>query len=213
MGKSNTIHEVNLSLKNPTFLGGGRGFQLQNIFQNLSLYVKRSHISSSLSCSQRRLARNYMQIDPISKYGHQSLPIWLSFIRQHFTQRILLPNLTGIKPQLKGCKTHLLLHTMAWFYVIYSYVISKWRSIRSVGINQYDITMATHDITMGNDVGSDSHCKITMGNDLASDIHCEVTMSNDIAMCTYHGITIHNEPFLLYIFWSIPNYDFIMGSM
>ncbi len=85
----------------------------------------------------------------------------------------------------------LLLHTMVWFYVIYRYVISKWRSIRLVEINQYDITMATHDITMGNDIARDAHCEITMGNDVARDIHCDITMSNDIAMCTYHGITMH----------------------
>ncbi len=70
----------------------------------------------------------------------------------------------------------MLFHTMASFYVIYRYVISEWRSIRPVEINQYAITMATHyDITIGNDVGSD------------------VTMSNDIAMCTYHGCTMHND--------------------
>ncbi len=35
------------------------------------------------------------------------------------------------------------------FYVIYRYVFSKWRSIRPVEINQYDIKMPTHyDITM-----------------------------------------------------------------
>ncbi len=49
----------------------------------------------------------------------------------------------------------------------------------------------------------------------AKDIHCNVTISNDVAMCTYHGVTIHNDykPFLLCIFCSMPNYDFIMGSM
>ncbi len=47
-----------------------------------------------------------------------------------------------------------LFHTMAYFYVLYRYVISEWRSIRPVKINQYDITMTTHyDITMGNDTG------------------------------------------------------------
>ncbi len=77
--------------------------------------------------------------------------------------------------------------------MIYRYVISKWRSIRPVEINQYDITMATHyDITMANNVARDAHCEIIMGNDIAKDIHCDVTMSNDIAMCTY-GITMHND--------------------
>ncbi len=48
-----------------------------------------------------------------------------------------------------------LLHTISWFYVIYRYVISKWRSIRPVEINQHDITMATdYDITMDNDIAS-----------------------------------------------------------
>ncbi len=51
--------------------------------------------------------------------------------------------------------------TMAYFYVIYRYVISKWRSIRSVEINQYDITMATHyDITMCKDFARDAQCAI-----------------------------------------------------
>ncbi len=78
--------------------------------------------------------------------------------------------------------------------MIYRYVISKWRSIRLVEINQYDITMATHyDITMGNDVARDMHCEITMGIDVARNIHCDVIMSNDVAMCTYHGITMHND--------------------
>ncbi len=76
-----------------------------------------------------------------------------------------------------------LFHTIAYFYVIYRYVISKWRSSRPVEINQYDITMDTHyDITMGNDIARDAHCEITMGNDVAVDIHCEVTMHNDVAM-------------------------------
>ncbi len=52
---------------------------------------------------------------------------------------------------------------------------------------------------------------------LLDNIHCDITMSNDVAVCTYHDITMHNdvcyEPFLLYIFCSMPNYDFIMGSM
>ncbi len=47
--------------------------------------------------------------------------------------------------------------------MIYRYVIFKWRSSRPVEINQYDITMATHyDITMGNDITRDAHCKITI---------------------------------------------------
>ncbi len=80
---------------------------------------------------------------------------------------------------------------MAPFYVIYRYVISEWRSIRPVEINQYDITMAIYyDITMDNDVARDAHCEITMGNDVARDIHCDVAMCNDVAMCTYHCITM-----------------------
>ncbi len=76
----------------------------------------------------------------------------------------------------------------------YRYVISEWRSTRSVEINQYDITVATnYDITMGNDVARDAHCKITMGNDIARDIHCDMTMNNDVAMCTYHVITMQND--------------------
>ncbi len=51
---------------------------------------------------------------------------------------------------------------MALFYVIYRYVISIWRSIRPVEINQYDITMGPHyDITL-DDVARDAHCEITM---------------------------------------------------
>ncbi len=73
-------------------------------------------------------------------------------------------------------------------------MISEWRSIRPVEINQYDITVATHyDITMGNDIVRDAHCDITMGNDVAMDIHCDIIMSNDIGMCTYHGMTMHNN--------------------
>ncbi len=45
-------------------------------------------------------------------------------------------------------------------------------------IQACDLWMATHDITMGNDI--------------ARDVHCEITMSNDVAMCTY-GITMHND--------------------
>ncbi len=73
-------------------------------------------------------------------------------------------------------------------------MISEWRSIRPVEINQYDITMATHyDITMGNDIARDAYFEITMGNDITRDIHCDVTMSNDIAMCTYHSMTMDND--------------------
>ncbi len=51
-------------------------------------------------------------------------------------------------------------------------MFSEWRSIRSVEINQYNITMATHyDITMGNDIARNADCDITMGNDVARDIH------------------------------------------
>ncbi len=67
---------------------------------------------------------------------------------------------------------------MACFYVIYRYVISKWRSNRPLEINQYDITIA-------------NHYDITMGNDITKDGYCNVTMSNDIVMCIYHGSTIH----------------------
>ncbi len=49
--------------------------------------------------------------------------------------------------------------------MIYRYVISEWRSIRPVEINQLDITMVTH-------------YGITMGNDVARGVHCEITMSN-----------------------------------
>ncbi len=59
-------------------------------------------------------------------------------------------------------------------------MISEWRSIRPVVINQYDITVATHYITMGDDVARDVHCEITMGNYVVRDIHCDVTMSNDV---------------------------------
>ncbi len=73
-------------------------------------------------------------------------------------------------------------------------MISEWRSIKPVEINQYDIIMATHyDITMVNDIARDVRCEITMANDVARDIHCDVTLSNDVAMCTYHDITIHND--------------------
>ncbi len=54
---------------------------------------------------------------------------------------------------------------MACCYVIYKYVFFEWRSIRPVEINQYDIIMATHGITMGNDITRDA----TMGNDVAMD--------------------------------------------
>ncbi len=58
-----------------------------------------------------------------------------------------------------GARRQSLFNTRACFYVIYSYVFSKWKSIRPVEISQYDITMATHDITMGNDVAMDAHVK------------------------------------------------------
>ncbi len=87
---------------------------------------------------------------------------------------------------------------MAYVYVIYRYVVSEWRSIRPVEINQYDIIMATHfNITMtpGNDIARD---EITKGNDVARDIHCDVTMSNDVAMFVYLKFFIrHNETALL----------------
>ncbi len=56
--------------------------------------------------------------------------------------------------------------------MIYRYVFSKWRSIRLVEINQYDITIATH-------------YDITMGNDIVRDIHYDVAMSNVIAVYIY----------------------------
>ncbi len=83
---------------------------------------------------------------------------------------------------------------MACFYVIYRYVFSKWRSIRLVETNHYDLTMTTHyDITMVNDVARDAHCEITKGNDVGRDIHSDIILSNGIAMCTYHGTTIHKN--------------------
>ncbi len=91
--------------------------------------------------------------------------------------------------------------------MIHRYVISEWRSIRPVEINQYDITMATHyDITIGNEVARDVHCEITMGNDIARDIHCDITMNSDTAMSTYHGITMPNDVamnFLYYVFCAL----------
>ncbi len=58
---------------------------------------------------------------------------------------------------------HILFHTIACFYVMFRYVFCKWRSIRPVEINQYDITMVNHyDITMCNDIARDAHCEITM---------------------------------------------------
>ncbi len=69
-------------------------------------------------------------------------------------------------------KLSILFHTVSYFYVIYSYVISEWRSIRPVEINQYDITM---------------------GNDVSRDVHCNVTIINGVDMCIYHGITMHND--------------------
>ncbi len=83
---------------------------------------------------------------------------------------------------------------MASFCVIYRYVISEWRSIRTMELNQYDTTMATHyDIAMGNDIARNAHCEITIGNDVARDIHCDVTLRNDIAMCIHHGNIMHND--------------------
>ncbi len=79
---------------------------------------------------------------------------------------------------------------MANIYVIYRYVISEWRSIKPVEINQCDITKATP-----ND--------ITMGNNIARDMHCDVTMSYDIAMCIYNGVIMHNDVamnFFYYVF-------------
>ncbi len=71
-----------------------------------------------------------------------------------------------------------LMNSTACYYIvwpdfIYRNMICKWRSIRPLEINQYDITMAIHyDITMGNDVARDAHCEMTIGNDVAIDIHC-----------------------------------------
>ncbi len=100
-----------------------------------------------------------------------------------------------------------LFHTTAYFYVIYKYVFSKWRSIRPVEINQYDFTMVTdYDITIGNDIARDVHCEITMGNDVARDVHCDITMSNDVTTYTYHGITMHNDDTMnifYYVFFAL----------
>ncbi len=86
-------------------------------------------------------------------------------------------------------------------------MISEWRLIRSVEINQYEITIVIHcEITMGNDIASDAHCEITMANDLAREIHCDVTMTNDVAVCTYHGITMHNDVAMnlfYYVFFTV----------
>ncbi len=95
--------------------------------------------------------------------------------------------------------------------MIYRYVISEWRSIRPVEINQYDITMANHyNITMGNDIARDAHCKITMGNDIARDIHCDITMSNDITMCTYHVITMYNDVAMNFFYYVVSALCLIM---
>ncbi len=78
---------------------------------------------------------------------------------------MLIGNNAGLMPTipLHYTKRYLFFHNMVWFYVIYRYVISEWISIRPVEINQYDITMATHyDITIGNDIAKDVHCKIAM---------------------------------------------------
>ncbi len=67
---------------------------------------------------------------------------------------------------------------MACFYMIYKYVFSECRSIRTGDINQYDTTMATHyTFKMDNDVASDADCEIIMGNDVGRNIDCDVTMS------------------------------------
>ncbi len=67
-------------------------------------------------------------------------------------------------------------------------MISEWRSIRPMEINQYYITMVIHC-----DIARDVHCEITIGNDVARYIYCDVTMNNAVAMCTYHRITMHND--------------------
>ncbi len=59
--------------------------------------------------------------------------------------------------------------------MMYRYVISKWKSIRPMEINQCDFTMATH-------------YDITMVNDIAWNIHCYVTMHNDIAMNLFYYV-------------------------
>ncbi len=77
-------------------------------------------------------------------------------------------------------------YTMAYIFVIYWYVISKWRSIRPVEINQYDITMATHyAFTMGNDIARDVHDEITMGNGVVRDSYCDITINIDVVMLWY----------------------------
>ncbi len=43
-----------------------------------------------------------------------------------------------------------LFYAMAYFYVIYRYVFSEWRSSRPVEITHYNITM-------GNDIARDAH--------------------------------------------------------
>ncbi len=52
------------------------------------------------------------------------------------------------------------------------------------------------DITMGNDIARNVHCKIIMGKAVARDIHDGITMSNDIAVCTY-DITMYVIFFIL----------------
>ncbi len=72
-------------------------------------------------------------------------------VKQHFVIPYIYHNIYSI--------------LMACFYVIYKYVFSKWKTIRPMGINQYDNTMTTnYDITMGNDVARDTHYDITIGN-------------------------------------------------
>ncbi len=124
-----------------------------------------------------------------SVYSHTATPIGLTFD----VVKTPVPNSISLID-----KTHTLVSTVSpcydLFYVIYWYVFSKWRSIRPVEINQYDITMATHyDNTMDNDITRNAHCEITMGDGIGRDTHCDVTMSNDVAMCRCHGITMHNE--------------------
>ncbi len=75
--------------------------------------------------------------------------------------------------------------------MIYKIVFCKWRSIRPVEINQYEITMSTHyDITMGNNVAKDVHCEITIGNDIAKDIYCNVTMTREISLHKHNSCVL-----------------------
>ncbi len=83
-------------------------------------------------------------------------------------------------------------NTALWLADIlqYTHVISKGRSLRWVEINQYDITMSTHDITMGNDFATDVHCEITMVMML---LGIAIVMSHWVMTATYHGITMYND--------------------